>query len=34
MPRAELHWGYDVVVAAVVAFVAGLVFWLVPFELT
>jgi membrane-associated phospholipid phosphatase len=34
MPRAEQHWGYDVAAAAVVAAIAGLVFWLVPLELT
>jgi hypothetical protein len=32
MPRAEQHWGYDLLVALTVALIAGFVFWFLPFE--
>jgi hypothetical protein len=30
MPKAELHWGYDLLVALLVAVIAGVVFACVP----
>jgi membrane-associated phospholipid phosphatase len=30
MPKAELHWAHDLLAAALVGAVSGLVFWLVP----
>jgi hypothetical protein len=30
MPKARLHWAYDLLAIAVVGGISGLVFWLVP----
>lgn len=30
MPEAKLHWSYDLLAAALVGGISGLVFWLVP----
>jgi uncharacterized protein YjeT (DUF2065 family) len=30
MPKANLHWAHDLLAAAVVIVISGLVFWLVP----
>lgn len=30
MPKANLHWGYDLLAIVVVGGISGLVFWLVP----
>ncbi len=30
MPKAKLHWTYDLLAVALVGGVSGLVFWLVP----
>ena len=30
MPKAKVHWAHDLLVAALVGGVSGLVFWLVP----
>lgn len=30
MPKAKLHWAYDLLAVAVIGGISGLVFWLVP----
>lgn len=30
MPKAKLHWAYDLLAIAVVGAISGLVFWLLP----